>query len=39
MLGQGGSGISDILLSCTSPLQMVMAAIKFKDACSLEGKL
>ena len=39
MLGGGESGISDILLSCTSesctsPLQIVTAAMKLKDTSS-----
>ena len=31
--------VSDFILGAPKSLQMVIAAMKLKDACSLEGKL
>ena len=31
--------VSDFILGARKPLQMVIAAMKLKDTCSLEGKL
>ena len=34
-----GETVSDFILGAPKSLQMVTAAMKFKDACSLEEKL
>ena len=34
-----GETVSDFILGAPKPLQMVTAAMKLKDACTLEGKL
>ena len=35
----GNKTVTDFIFWCPQSLQMVTAAIKLKDACSLEGKL
>ena len=37
--GETVETVSDFILWAPKSLQMVMAAMKLKDACSLEGKL
>ena len=37
--GETGKTVSDFILGAPKSLQMVTAAMKLKDACSLEGKL
>ena len=37
--GETGETVSDFIFWAPKPLQMVTAAMKLKDACSLEGKL
>ena len=37
--GETVETVSDFILGAPKPLQMVIAAMKLKDACSLEGKL
>ena len=37
--GETVETVSDFILGAPKSLQMVTAAMKFKDACSLEGKL
>ena len=37
--GETMETVSDFILGAPKSLQMVTAAMKFKDACSLEGKL
>ena len=37
--GETGETVSDFILGAPKSLQMVTAAMKLKDACSLEGKL
>ena len=34
-----GETVADFILGAPKSLQMVIAAMKLKDACSLEGKL
>ena len=37
--GEAGETVADFILGTPKSLQMVTAAMKLKDACSLEGKL
>ena len=37
--GETVETVSDFILGAPKSLQMVIAAMKFKDTCSLEGKL
>ena len=37
--GERVEAVSDFILGSPKSLQMVIAAMKLKDACSLEGKL
>ena len=37
--GETMETVRDFILGAPKSLQMVTAAMKFKDACSLEGKL
>ena len=37
--GETVETVSDFILGAPESLQMVIAAMKLKDACSLEGKL
>ena len=37
--GETGETVSDLILGAPKSLQMVIAAMKLKDACSLAGKL
>ena len=37
--GETVATVSDFILGAPKSLQMVIAAMKLKDACSLEGKL
>ena len=39
MDGETVETVSDLILGAPKSLQMVTAAMKLKDACSLEGKL
>ena len=37
--GETMETVADLILDAPKSLQMVIAAMKFKDTCSLEGKL
>ena len=37
--GETGETVTDFILGAPKSLQMVTAAMKLKDPCSLEGKL